>query len=99
MHHHPSDTDEPLESLPNRPLSRARGGLTVVRDVAWHSQEPTLMTCSWAAHSRPSEVAKHEWKGLNKLGGRLEDFAEREAQEAKDRGRGFPQMSPSRGWN
>jgi DDB1- and CUL4-associated factor 11 len=97
MHYHPSDTHEPLESLQTRPISRVRGGMTVVRDVAWNSQEPVLMTCSWAAHSRPSEVAKHEWKGLNKLGGRLEDLAEREVQEAKDRAKRFPQMLHSRG--
>ncbi|CAG7847671.1 LEC14B protein [Serendipita indica DSM 11827] len=66
----------------------------VVRDVAWHSQEPVVMSCSWATQERPySEVAKHEWKGLNKLGGRLEDFIERERQEARER----PIPAPPRG--
>jgi WD repeat-containing protein 23 len=42
-----------------------------------------------------SEVAKHEWKGLNKMGGRLEDFVEREKLEAMERKVPQPALS---GW-
>lgn len=97
MEHHPSETDEPLENIPSQPIARSRGTMTVVRDAAWHSQEPVLMTCSWSSLGRPSEVAKHEWKGLNKLGGRLEDFAEKEEQEARERRRHIPRVPYSTG--
>lgn len=84
--HNPSDTEEPIGEIPPLPVRRSRDNQTVVRDVAWHSQEPILMTCSWASERRQtSDVAKHEWKGLNKLGGRLEDFVAREKEEAKER--------------
>jgi DDB1- and CUL4-associated factor 11 len=85
MGHDPSDTEEPAGDI-SPPARRHRPTQTIVRDVAWHSQEPVLMTCSWASdRRRTSEVAKHEWKGLNKLGGRLEDFVAREEEEAKER--------------
>lgn len=99
MGYHPSDTEKPADDYSTRPLprNRRRGELPVVRDVAWHTQEPVLMTCSWGTYQRPaSEVAKHEWKGLNKLGGRLEDFVEREQQEATERQKQIPK-APS-GW-
>ncbi|EJT50400.1 hypothetical protein A1Q1_00332 [Trichosporon asahii var. asahii CBS 2479] len=58
----------------------------VVRDVAWHSQEPTLMSTCWdmnAGYRRGGSIAKHEWKGLGKNGlERLEDWVEKEALEA-----------------
>lgn len=86
MGHDPSDTEAPAPESDPLPARRNRHNQTVVRDVAWHSQEPVLMTCSWASDRRhTSDVAKHEWKGLNKLGGRLEDFVAREAAEARER--------------
>lgn len=86
MGHNPSDTEYPSGETEPLPERRNRHNQTVVRDVSWHSQEPVLMTCSWASdRRRTSDVAKHEWKGLNKLGGRLEDFIEREETEAKER--------------
>lgn len=52
----------------------------VVRDVAWHSHEPTLMSTCWdlsAGYRRGGSIAKHEWKGLGKNGlNTLEDWAE-----------------------
>jgi DDB1- and CUL4-associated factor 11 len=94
MGHDPSDTEEPLGDISPLPARRHRHNQTVVRDVTWHSQEPVLMTCSWASDRRPtSDVAKHEWKGLNKLGGRLEDFVAREEEEAKER-----RIPSSGGW-
>lgn len=80
--HHPSDPEE--LQRPTIPYMY-NGNDVVVRDVAWHPSEPVLMTCSWGSPSRSvSEVARHEWKGLNKLGGRLEDFGEKKRQEERE---------------
>ncbi|KAF7307467.1 WD-REPEATS-REGION domain-containing protein [Mycena indigotica] len=49
-----------------------------VRDVSWHSQEPVLMSAAWEGGRGGSRVARHEWKGLSKMGGKLEDWVERE---------------------
>ncbi|KAG8754967.1 hypothetical protein FRC14_004476 [Serendipita sp. 396] len=92
----PSETEGPI---PNPSTRRTAGYPLVVRDVAWHPQEPVLMSCSWAGPARRnSEVAKHEWKGLNKLGGRLEDFVEREQQETKERQARIPAPPSHGGW-
>jgi WD repeat-containing protein 23 len=94
MQHHPSDPEEPHDN--SGIAGRPKGGVQmVVRDVAWHTQEPVLMSCSWASSGRKSEVARHEWKGLNKLGGRVEDFVEKEQRESQERVRG----GPSDGWH
>lgn len=86
MGHDPADTEEPAGEITPLSTRGNRRNHTVVRDVAWHSQEPVLMSCSWASERRAtSDVARHEWKGLNKLGGRLEDFVAREEAEAKER--------------
>ncbi|KAF9469759.1 WD40-repeat-containing domain protein [Collybia nuda] len=53
-----------------------------VRDVSWHSQEPVLMSAGWESGRGGSIVARHEWKGLTKMPGALEDWVEKEAQEA-----------------
>ncbi|KAJ7110375.1 WD40 repeat-like protein [Mycena crocata] len=52
-----------------------------VRDVSWHSQEPVLMTAGWESGRGGSRVARHEWKGLLKMGGSLEDWTEKHVQE------------------
>lgn len=62
-----------------------RGGGFCVRDVAWHSREPVILSAAWHAQGS-STVARHEWKGLSKMGGRLEDWVgkrDAEAQEAR----------------
>ncbi|KAG8835599.1 hypothetical protein FRC17_002191 [Serendipita sp. 399] len=92
----PSATEGPII---NQSTRRSGGYPVVVRDVAWHPQEPVLMSSGWAGGARRnSEVAKHEWKGLNKLGGRLEDFVEKEMQEAKERQELIPPPPPHGGW-
>ncbi|KAJ6541801.1 WD40-repeat-containing domain protein [Mycena capillaripes] len=48
-----------------------------VRDVSWHSQEPVLMSAGWESGRGGSRVARHEWKGLSKMGGSLEDWVEK----------------------
>jgi len=63
-----------------------------VRDVAWHSQTPTLMSTCWELEGRyrdgTGSIAMHEWKGLGKGGLRsLEDWVEKAAQESAERPR------------
>lgn len=56
-------------------------GQSVVRDVSWNSQQPVLMSCAWGDRFRKSHVSQHEWKGLGKLGGKLEDWVEKSQRE------------------
>ncbi|GMK58776.1 hypothetical protein CspeluHIS016_0602180 [Cutaneotrichosporon spelunceum] len=60
----------------------------VVRDVAWHAREPTLMSTCWEVEGRfrdRGSIAKHEWKGLGKGGLCLEDWVEKERAERAER--------------
>lgn len=59
-------------------------GQNVVRDVSWHSQQPVLMSCAWGDRIRKSHVSRHEWKGLGKLGGKLEDWVEKSQRESAE---------------
>ena len=47
------------------------------------------MSAAWAQSegSSRSSVARHEWKGLNKMRGRLEDFLEKQRAEEQDSSR------------
>ncbi|RPD55853.1 WD40 repeat-like protein [Lentinus tigrinus ALCF2SS1-6] len=60
-----------------------------VRDVSWHSQEPVLMSTGWLGrrwgHTEGSIVARHEWKGMSKVRGGLEDWVERRKTERAER--------------
>jgi len=56
-------------------------GQSVVRDVSWNSQQPVLMSCAWGDRLGKSHVSRHEWKGLGKLGGKLEDWVEKSQRE------------------
>jgi hypothetical protein len=52
-------------------------------------QEPVMMSAagewdSWDS-IRGSIVARHEWKGLSKLAGKLEDWVERDQSERSER--------------
>lgn len=66
------------------PQSRARRLVSTVRDVSWHSSEPSLMSTSWeGASGDGGSIAKHEWKGLGKNGlTKLEDWVEKMRAEA-----------------
>jgi len=55
-----------------------------VRDVSWHSHEPVLMSAAWESHNAGSIVARHEWKGLSKMRGNLEDWNEKQRQEEQE---------------
>ncbi|KAI0698404.1 WD40 repeat-like protein, partial [Cerioporus squamosus] len=60
-----------------------------VRDVSWHSQEPILMSTGWLGrrwgHTEGSIIARHEWKGMSKIMGGLEDWVERKKAERAER--------------
>ena len=64
-------------------------GQSVVRDVSWNSQQPVLMSCAWGDRFRKSHASRHEWKGLGKLGGKLEDWVEKTQRES------VKELSPS----
>lgn len=55
----------------------------VVRDVSWHAEEPVLMSAAWDVNG--TAIARHEWKGLSKLRGRLEDWVDKAEEEAEER--------------
>ncbi|KAF8921890.1 WD40-repeat-containing domain protein [Mucidula mucida] len=63
--HDPSAPEDPT------PLGKRN---VCVRDVSWHSQEPVMMSAAWANSRGGSILARHEWKGLQKMGGSLEDW-------------------------
>jgi WD repeat-containing protein 23 len=56
-----------------------------VRDVSWHTQQPVLMSVGWASRNSGSIVARHEWKGLGKLGNHLEDWVDKQSAEYKEK--------------
>lgn len=60
-----------------------------VRDVSWHSQQPILMSAGWLGGgwgtNESSVIARHEWKGLSKMGYHLEDHVEQQQSERAER--------------
>lgn len=53
-----------------------------VRDVSWHSSEPSLMSTAWdGPDNERGSIAKHEWKGYGKNGLSLEDAIARSKEE------------------
>ncbi|KAF5385331.1 hypothetical protein D9615_001190 [Tricholomella constricta] len=71
-------------SEPEYPSTTARRASPCVRDVSWNSQEPVLMSTAWENNQGGSIVARHEWKGLSKMRGVLEDWVEKNRQEQQD---------------
>lgn len=61
------------------------GNRVCVRDVSWHSQEPVLMSVGWESRQRGSTVARHEWKGMSKRPGELEDWVAEQSSERSER--------------
>ncbi|KAL0570845.1 hypothetical protein V5O48_011117 [Marasmius crinis-equi] len=57
-----------------------------VRDVSWHSQQPVVMSAAWESRRTGSTLARHDWKGLSKLAGSLEDWNEKRRQEEREGG-------------
>ena len=56
-------------------------------------QEPVLMSVGWSNGLGGSVVARHEWKGLLKMPGALEDLIERRRLESQERSAGRPMRS------
>lgn len=46
------------------------------------------MSAAWEGNRAKSCVARHEWKGLNKMSGRLEDWVERKRANESEEGSG-----------
>lgn len=42
------------------------------------------MSAAWDQSVRGTAIARHEWKGLSKLRGRLEDWVDKEEEEAEE---------------
>ncbi|KAI0031259.1 WD40-repeat-containing domain protein [Vararia minispora EC-137] len=61
-----------------------------VRDVSWHPREPVLLSAAFESSRGGSSVARHEWKGLTKTKGALEDCVERQRLEAAETPRRLP---------
>ncbi|KAF8481816.1 WD40-repeat-containing domain protein [Russula ochroleuca] len=74
---------DPSASEVERPRVTSR--TVCVRDVSWHSKEPVLMSVAWSSGGHGgSVVARHEWKGLLKMPGALEDFVEKQRLESQE---------------
>ncbi|KAF8665431.1 hypothetical protein AX16_000450 [Volvariella volvacea WC 439] len=55
-----------------------------VRDVSWHSQEPILLSAGWESNHGGSTVVRHEWEGLSKSRGSIEDWVMKHRLEADE---------------
>ncbi|OCH96414.1 WD40 repeat-like protein [Obba rivulosa] len=72
------------------------GRKVCVRDVSWHSEQPILMSAGWLGirwgSREGSMIARHEWKGLSKSRGAIEDWVEKQRIERNERvrRRGMP---------
>ncbi|TFY70898.1 hypothetical protein EVG20_g2103 [Dentipellis fragilis] len=67
------------------PVAGSRGEPVCVRDVSWHTQEPVILSAGWENGRTGSVVARHEWKGLGKRFGKLEDWVEKQKLEGAER--------------
>ncbi|KDR85616.1 hypothetical protein GALMADRAFT_234583 [Galerina marginata CBS 339.88] len=79
----------PATFSPSGREPEATGGVdanSCVRDVSWHSQEPVIMSAGWENARGGTVIARHEYKGLSKLPGALEDWVEKQRQEEEDSG-------------
>ncbi|KII94042.1 hypothetical protein PLICRDRAFT_36272 [Plicaturopsis crispa FD-325 SS-3] len=83
-------------SAPELEATRGHRHNVCVRDVSWHPHEPVLMSTGWESGRGGSIVARHEWKGLSKTAGGLEDWTEKHRQEESERGRRQPQREGGR---
>jgi DDB1- and CUL4-associated factor 11 len=57
-------------------------------DIILLYQEPVLMSVGWESGHGRSSVARHEWKGIGKLGdgmGKIEDHVEKQKLERAER--------------
>jgi len=88
----------PMSSDPSDPeveRPSISSGTVTVRDVSWHTKEPVLMSVAWSNGEGCSVVARHEWKGLLKMPGALEDLMERRRLENLERSATTPRFVSS----
>ncbi|KAF9444600.1 WD40 repeat-like protein [Macrolepiota fuliginosa MF-IS2] len=71
-------------SAPDVETTRGTRQAACVRDVSWHSQEPVLISAAWSSAEGGSHIARHEWKGLSKMAGSLEDWAQKQREEGNE---------------
>lgn len=50
-------------------------------------QEPVLISAAWSSAEGGSHIARHEWKGLSKMSGQLEDWVQKQQQEEPEMNR------------
>lgn len=74
-------------SAPDVKPTRRAHQYSCVRDVSWHSQEPVLISAAWSSAEGGSHIARHEWKGLSKMSGQLEDWVQKQQQEEPEMNR------------
>jgi len=80
----------PMSFDPSGPEPESTSGRrsnVCVRDVSWHSQESVILSAGWESGHGGSIVARHEWKGLSKMPGALEDWVEKSTQEQRESSR------------
>ncbi|KAH8099280.1 WD40 repeat-like protein [Cristinia sonorae] len=83
---------QPMSMDPSGPDSAPVGRnqrKVCVRDVSWHSQQPILMSAGWLGSGWGSRegsiIARHEWKGLSKMGYAVTDWIEKQKLERAER--------------
>jgi len=79
----PLDFDPSAPEPP--PLEGSRQSVCV-RDLSWHSREPVLLSAAFTRNymGNVSNVARHDWKGLTKTSGALEDWVEKQKLEGAE---------------
>ncbi|KAI0319054.1 WD40-repeat-containing domain protein [Amylostereum chailletii] len=73
------------------PQTTGEREIVCVRDVSWHSKEPVIFSAGFETETKSSIVARHEWKGLSKTPGALEDHVEKQKLERAQRAQGRSQ--------
>ncbi|CAA7264768.1 unnamed protein product [Cyclocybe aegerita] len=72
----------PAGFSPSGPVPPPANGLQsnyCVRDVSWHTQEPVILSAGW---ENGTVIARHEYKGLSKTSGALQDWVEKNRLES-----------------
>ncbi|VDC08021.1 unnamed protein product [Peniophora sp. CBMAI 1063] len=72
-------------SAPEYGATQGEAERICVRDVSWHSREPVIHSAAFESSRMGSTVARHEWKGLTKTAGALEDWVEKDRLERAER--------------
>jgi WD repeat-containing protein 23 len=71
-----------------------RAHIVGVRCADSQHQEPVLMSVGWSNGYEGSVIARHEWKGLLKMPGALEDLVEKRRLESQEQNARLPRRMP-----